>query len=94
MAYEKQETNTVIDLFLNFGFIDENLLTKEQIMDLYRIRFDMENATPCRIYSMKDWLVHVYEQKKDPSKSEFDLDYYDHLRERRRMEKLSNGEKF
>lgn len=91
-AYEKQETNTVIDLFLNFGFIDENLLTKEQILDLYRLRFDGENTAPCRIYSMKDWLTQIYEQKKDPSKSEFDLDYYDHLRERKRMEKLSDSQ--
>lgn len=91
-AYEKKETNLVIDLFLNFGFIDENLLTKEQIMDLCSLRFDMENSKPCRIYSMKDWLTHIYEQKKDPSKSEFDLDYYDNLRERKRMEKLSDKE--
>ena len=91
-AYKKQETNMVIDLFLNFGFIDENLLTKEQILDLCNLRFDMEDASPCRIYSMKDWLTHIYEQKKDPSKSEFDLDYYDNLRERKRMEKLSDQE--
>lgn len=90
MAYQKQDSNLVIDLFLNFGFVDENLLTREQILDLRRIRFDMENATPCRIYSMKEWLTHIYEQKKDPSKSEFDLDYYDNLRERKRMEKLSD----
>lgn len=90
VAYQKQETDTVIDLFLNFGFIDEHLLSTEQIMDLYSIRFDMENATPCRVYSMRDWLTHIYEEKKDPSKSEFDLDYYDNLRERKRMEKLSD----
>ncbi|WP_092478601.1 cyclic nucleotide-binding domain-containing protein [[Clostridium] polysaccharolyticum] len=92
VAYEKQDNNLVIDLFLNFGFVDENLLTKEQIMDLCRLRFDMENAAPCRIYSMKDWLTCIYEQKKDPSKSEFDLDYYDNLRERKRMEKLTERE--
>lgn len=90
-AYEKNESNIVIDLFLNFGFIDERLLTNEQILDLYSIRFDVQNAAPCRIYSMKDWLTHIYEQKKEPSKSEFDLDYFDSLRERKRLEKLSDA---
>lgn len=91
-AYEKQETSIVIDLFLNFGFIDENLLTREQIMDLCQLQFDMQNAKPCRIFSMREWLTHIYEQKKDPSKSEFDLDYFDNLRERKRIEKLSDNE--
>lgn len=89
-AYENQETDIVIDLFLNFGFLDERLLTTEQIMDLYSLKFDMENSTPCRVYSIRDWLTHIYEQKKDPSKSEFDLDYFDSLRERKRLEKLSD----
>ena len=89
-AYEKQESSIVIDLFLNFGFLDERLLTKEQILDLYSISFDMENVGPCRVYSMKNWLIDIYEQKKAPSKSEFDLDYFDDLRERKRLEKLSD----
>lgn len=89
-AYEKQETSTVINLFLNFGFIDERLLTKEEIMDLYSLKFDTEGVGPCRVYSITDWLAHIYEQKKAPSKSEFDLDYFDSLRERKRLEKLTD----
>ncbi len=88
-AYHEQESKLWIDLFLNFGFIDENLLTREQIIDLCRLHFDQENGNPCRVYSMRDWLTRIYEEKKEPSKSEFDLDYYDNLRERKRIEKLS-----
>lgn len=90
IAYQKNETNQVINMFLNFGFIDERLLTTEQIMDLYTIQFDTANSGPCRVYTIREWLTQIYEQKKDPSKSEFDMDYYEDLRERRKLEKFSD----
>ena len=90
IAYQKNETDHVINMFLNFGFLDERLLTTEQIVDLYSIQFDTAKSAPCHVYTIREWLTQVYEQKKDPSKSEFDLDYYEDLRERKKLEKYSD----
>lgn len=90
IAYQKNDNNKLINMFLNFGFLDERLLTTEQIIELYNIEFHMEDATPCHVYTIFEWLTQIYEQKKDPSKNEFDVDYYESLRERKKIEKLTD----
>ena len=41
------------------------------------------------VYDMKQWLTEIIEGRKEPSKSEFDLDYAESLRDRKRTGELS-----
>ncbi|SFS02738.1 cyclic nucleotide-binding domain-containing protein [Anaeromicropila populeti] len=91
-AYKENNRSHLIDLFLNYGFIDETLLSEEQVLQLYHLNLDLESMQPCKVYSMRDWLNAVYEEDKEPSKSEFDLDYYDALRDEKRLMKLSDAQ--
>ena len=70
-----------VELFLNFGFMDERLLTNTQLLDLHAIVLEPVKETPCPVYTMKEWLTAVYEGKREPSKNEFDLEYAEMLRE-------------
>ena len=84
-----ESTPVIIDLFLRYGFISEKLLSEELLEQLLSIdRHDVGNAS-CMVYDMKQWLTEIIEGRKEPSKSEFDLDYAESLRDRKRTGELS-----
>lgn len=87
-SYEEKTDNRVIDMFLNYGFIDETLVSKEQVIELYFLS-DREESSRCKVYTMKEWLTQIYEKRKEPSKNEFDLDYVENLRENKKTTKLT-----
>lgn len=90
-AYKIKNVDRIIDMFLKFGFVDENLLTKEQILELYYLKEDVSEGL-CQVYNIKDWLIEVYEGRKEPSKSEFDLDYGESIREMKKTKKISTDQ--
>lgn len=71
-AYHDKQVPKVIDMFLKYGYADERLLTREQILSLY---FLEEEEPSDNVYNIKEWLTLVYEGKKEPSKNEFDQEY-------------------
>lgn len=88
-AYEEKNENRVIDMFLSYGYIDENLLSKESVLELYYLTDEEALSGPCKVYNIKEWLTAIYEGKKEPSKNEFDLDYIENLRELKKTTKLT-----
>lgn len=68
-----------VELFMNFGFLDERLLNPEHLEFLCSIEPE-QNEGPCKVVTMMEWLDMIYEGKRDPSKSEFDEDYAENLR--------------
>lgn len=91
-AYKEKNTDKVIDLFLRYGFLDETLLTKQQLVDLYYLDSQVDESIPCKVYNIRDWLVEIYEGRKEPSKSEFDLDYTESIREMKKTKHMSPQE--
>lgn len=77
-----------IQIFLDFGVLDERLLTNEQLDYISNIPPLMETE-PCKVYRMTDWLKSIYNGKKMPSKNEFDKDYVEFIRDKKREEHLS-----
>lgn len=83
----------VIELFLDFGFIDETLLTRNQCVTLYYLKNDNNNNQgKCRVYTIKQWLDEIYAGRKEPSKNEFDLEYNEYIRENKKYNKISAEE--
>lgn len=92
-AYKDKKVPRVIDLFLKYGFLDERMLKKDQLIELYYLEDESLNFSgPCHVYNIKDWLIKVYEGDKEPSKNEFDLDYRDVLREKRKRGEIKEAE--
>ncbi len=89
--FKDPKPSKIIDLFLDYGFLDETLLKKEEIETLISLT-PIESYEPCNIYTLKDWLKRIYDGKEMPSKNEFDLDYSDYIRQKKKSEGLSNGQ--
>ncbi len=92
-ACQDEAVPRIIDLFLKYGFLDERLFTKEQQKELYSLDNEIREGTgPCAVYNIKDWLMSIYKGEKEPSKNEFDMDYTDVLRDRRKKGEITEAE--
>ena len=86
----KEETPLIIDLFLRYGFLSEKLLNSDLLEQLLSIERHETNGAACAVYDMKQWLTEIMEGRKEPSKSEFDLDYAESLRDQKRTGALND----
>lgn len=82
----------VVELFLNYGFTDERLLTKEEIIQLYHLKIETSHFYHCTIFTIPEWLKAVYEGERQPSKNEFDLEYTEVLREQKKLGEITAEE--
>lgn len=90
--YKEKSKDRIIDLFLLYGFVDERLLSKEQLIELYCLEDQNNEQGPCKVYNSKQWLSAVLEGKKEPSKSEFDMDYNETLRDMKKSGQITEDE--
>ena len=89
---EDKNIPKVVELFLNYGFTDERLLTKEQTLDLCRLDVSTKNKYHCTMFTIPEWLYAVYTGKRQPSKNEFDMEYVEMLREQKKMGEINAEE--
>ena len=68
------------------------MLKKEQLLELYCLQDKNNEEGPCKIYTIKEWLTAVYEGRKEPSKSEFDVDYPETLRDMKKSGQITEDE--
>ncbi len=83
--------NVLVNMFLDYGLLDERLVTDMQISELMNIP-PLNSNDKCGIYRMSDWLMKIYKGEMIPSKNEFDQEYSDYVRERKKNEALSPAE--
>jgi len=79
----------VIDLFLKYAYMDERMLSGEQLRELYYIDEEEEDFGSCPVYNIKSWLTCILKGEKEPSKNEFDQDYVDMLREKKKRGEIT-----
>lgn len=80
-----------VELFMNYGMLDERLLDEEQLEFLCSIEPE-ENEGPCKVVTMMEWLDLIHEGKREPSKSEFDEDYVENLRSLKKQGEITEKE--
>ena len=90
--FSEEETPLAVDLFLRYGFISETLLSEELQEELLSFDTYYSGQGDCRVYDMKEWLTEIYEGRKEPSKSEFDMDYEDYLRDQKKTGQITEAE--
>lgn len=91
-AYQEKNAPRIIDLFLKYGYADERLLVKEQLLSLYFLPEEAQMKSLCQVYDIKTWLTLIYEGKKEPSKNEFDLEYPEMVASLKKQGKLTEKE--
>ena len=82
-------TPLAVKLFLLFGYIDEELAGKENTIALAEIAENLEDDTAHGIFTIYDWLLAIYEGRREPSRNEFDSDYTQYLHELRFAGKIN-----
>ena len=80
-----------VELFMNYGMLDERLLDEEHLRFLCGIEQDV-NEGPCTVVTMMEWLDMIHDGKRDPSKSEFDEDYVENLRSLKKQGEITEKE--
>ena len=83
------ETPVVVDLFLRYGFLSEEFLSREQLEELLSLDTESTNQGGCHVYDLKEWLQAIYRGEKEPSKNEFDMDYEEFLRDKKKTKEIT-----
>ncbi|MBC8060696.1 MAG: hypothetical protein H7Y18_08520, partial [Clostridiaceae bacterium] len=83
----------LISMFLNFGYMDERLLTREQTIALYRLCDKEYSDSNYSIYNTKKWLEKIYQNKKEPSINDFGQDYFDVFRDMKKRKIVNDQDK-
>lgn len=87
--YVKEEKPIpLLELFLNFGMLDEHLVSDEALADLFYTKRD-EDMGGYQIYTMKEWLFKIYQGEHEPSRNEFDMDYDATFRDMKKTQKFT-----
>ena len=87
--YVKEEKQIpLLELFLNFGFLNENLIGDVALADLFYTKRD-EDMGDYEICTMKEWLFKIYKGEHEPSRNEFDLDYDATFRDMKKTQKFT-----
>ena len=86
------EPPTVVKMFLNFGFVDPTLAGYENANYLYSIADSYKGDPENGIYTVSEWLTAIYNMKRDPSLSEFDMDWPSYLRDLKNQKQIDANE--
>ncbi len=73
---DRESLTPVIEMFLNFGFMDVSFVGEEHAKALYELSAHLDICHSEHIFTIYQWLKCIYEGQRDPSKNEFDMDYY------------------
>ena len=79
----------LISMFLNFGYVDEELAGMENAIYLYFLSGNLPTDPGKGVYSFFQWLMAIYRGKKEPSRNELDLDFREYLHEQRKMGRIT-----
>lgn len=85
------DNSRLIKMFLNFGYMDDQLLTPNQIMDLYEIK-DKSKTKRINVFYIDEWLQKIYDKDEPPSVNGFGQDYREALRELKKRGTISDKE--
>ena len=85
------ENSKLVKMFLNFGYMDDQLLTPNQIMDLYEIK-DKSKTKKINVFYIDEWLQKIYDKDEPPSVNGFGQDYREALRELKKRGSINDKE--
>jgi len=91
--FKERTKDRLIEMFINFGFMDERLLDPNITMRLYTLRDPSPFNSLYPVYTMTEWLSAVYKREKEPSIDDFGNDYMGVFRELRKSGDIREEEK-
>ena len=89
-AVNSLTTPPIVSMFLNFGYMDENLLSRENALELYKLSLIVENeCNGSGVHTLYSWLRQILWGDKEPSKNMMDMDYAETINSAKKLGKLS-----
>ena len=82
----------IIKMFLHFGYMDEELAGAKNAAYLYKIVEHLPTDAEKGTYTFYEWLMAIYNGKKEPSRNEFDSDFQDYVNELVKNKKIDKTE--
>lgn len=87
-AYPEKNLPMAVELFLDYAYVDERLITEEQLMQFCSFKIESQEA-PCEVYTIREWLRMIYEGKKEPSRNDLDMTFEEYLRDMKKRGALT-----
>lgn len=87
---DESSLTPVLEMFLNFGFMDVSFVGEEHAAALYHLTAHLDICSSEHVFTIYQWLKRIYSGEKEPSKNEFDLDYPAHLLQMRKDGNLTD----
>lgn len=87
---DESSLTPVLEMFLNFGFMDVSFVGEEHAEALYHLTAHLDICSSEHVFTIYQWLKRIYFGEKEPSKNEFDLDYPAHLLQMRKDGNLTD----
>ncbi|MCR5303660.1 MAG: hypothetical protein K6E33_03785 [Lachnospiraceae bacterium] len=81
-----------VKLFLDFGYLDTGLTGEENSFRLLSMIKNPLSDPDRRIYTFREWLIMIYRGYRMPSRSAFDLDYEEFLREKKKNHEITDDQ--
>lgn len=89
---DESSLTPVLEMFLNFGFMDASLLTEEQAKALYNLCAHLDIFSSQHVFTVYEWLKLIYKGKKETSKNEFGQNYPAYLNEMVKEKRITKEE--
>lgn len=86
---DESSLTPILEMFLNFGFMDMSFVDEEHAKALYELCAHLDICHSPHIYTIYEWLKCIYKGKKETSKNEFDKNYAAHLADLYRNGKIT-----
>jgi CRP-like cAMP-binding protein len=83
---------TIIKMFLSFGYVDAELAGHENADFMYSVADSLKGDPASGVYTLREWLLAVYEGRKEPCRNEFDEDYPTYIRQMKTTGKIDEKE--
>ena len=92
-AMEDEDNLTpIVQMFLNFGFMDVQMAGEENANALYDLTEHLDICQSEHIYTIFTWLQKIYLGEKEPSRNEFDMDYPAYLADLRKNGSITQNQ--
>lgn len=81
-----------VKMFLYFGYVDEELAGMSNALYLYNLLDTITHRNSQGVYTFYDWLMAIFQGKKEPSRNELDQDYADYIHKQKLNNNISDAE--
>ena len=87
-----KEVPVIIKMFLNFGYLDEELAGIDNACELYNLALTFEGNKKKGVYTACEWLLAILRKEKEPSINEFDQNYEEYLKDQKTSGNLKEAQ--